>query len=123
MGEEIRRVPSWWEHPEIAQRKYWESDLHRGNKYYQPLHDESYEDARQKWLDGLESRMYGPHPDYEVGQDYWKCNGGPPDREYYRPAWKDGEATYYQIYETVSEGTPVSPVFGTEDEMIKWLVE
>jgi hypothetical protein len=29
--------------------------------------------------------------------------------------------TAYQIYENVTEGTPVSPVFVTQDEMRSWL--
>lgn len=28
----------------------------------------------------------------------------------------------YQVWETVSEGSPISPVFKTEDEVVKWLV-
>jgi hypothetical protein len=28
--------------------------------------------------------------------------------------------THYQVYETVSEGTPVSPVFATEEEIVLW---
>jgi hypothetical protein len=44
-----------------------------------------------------------------------------PDAEYYRPAWNPEEMTAYQIYESISEGTPVSPVFETEDDMRDWL--
>ena len=32
------------------------------------------------------------------------------------------EPTCYQMYETVSEGTPVTPVFETEDELVDYLV-
>lgn len=31
--------------------------------------------------------------------------------------------TAFQIYENVSEGTPVSPVFATPAEMSRWLVD
>ncbi|MBU2709049.1 hypothetical protein KCM76_23840 [Zooshikella marina] len=39
------------------------------------------------------------------------------------PLWYTSEAekTCFQIYENVSEGTPVSPVFESKDEMVKWL--
>jgi len=48
----------------------------------------------------------------------------PPDRESYRGhPWHEGEATAYQVYETVSEGTPVSPVFSDEASMCTWLHE
>jgi hypothetical protein len=30
--------------------------------------------------------------------------------------------TAYQIYEDVTEGTPVSPVFGTVEELQRWLI-
>lgn len=39
----------------------------------------------------------------------------------FRPDWPAGAATWYQAYETVSEGTPISPPFATEDELIEWL--
>jgi hypothetical protein len=34
-----------------------------------------------------------------------------------------GEArcTSYQLYENVSEGTPVSPIFSTQEELFAWL--
>lgn len=38
------------------------------------------------------------------------------------PAWLPDEAICYQIYENVSEGTPVSPVFETTDELENWIV-
>jgi hypothetical protein len=37
-------------------------------------------------------------------------------------AYRLDEATHFQIYETVSEGTPVSPVFADEPAMIAWLI-
>ena len=52
---------------------------------------------------------------------YWECDG-PPDREYYRPKWTDEERTAYQMYETVSEGTPVTPVFDTPEGLVDYLV-
>lgn len=32
------------------------------------------------------------------------------------------EKTCYQIYENVTEGTPVSPIFDSKEEMEKWLI-
>lgn len=45
----------------------------------------------------------------------------PPEREYYR-SWKDEDATWFQVWETVSEGTPVTPPFATKEELIDYLV-
>ena len=111
MGREIRRVPPNWEHPRDR----------RGN--YQPLHDEEYETAAKKWVDAFLKWENGKDPDREEYETryYWDWAGGPPDEEYYRPAFTD-EPTHYQIYETVSEGTPTSPVFATLDEMKGWLI-
>jgi hypothetical protein len=116
MGREIRRVPISWEHPRDR----------RGN--YIPLYDETYERARETWLDGLQQWLAGTHPELlrspELSEmDYWEWCGGPPDRESYRPRWTDDQELGYQIYETVSEGTPVSPVFPTTEALVGWLLK
>lgn len=41
---------------------------------------------------------------------------------YYRPAWTDAERNGYQLYETVTEGTPLTPSFETPAQLINWLV-
>jgi hypothetical protein len=33
----------------------------------------------------------------------------------------DERKTAFQIYENVSEGSPISPIFGTLEELSKWL--
>jgi hypothetical protein len=53
---------------------------------------------------------------------YWQWAGDPPDPKYYRPEWTS-EPTHYQVYETVSEGTPVTPHFATKEELVEYLVE
>jgi hypothetical protein len=57
----------------------------------------------------------------EPDMRYWDWDGGPPDPAYHRPRWKKGEATWYQMYETVSEGTPVTPPFATKEELAEHL--
>jgi hypothetical protein len=118
MGREIRRVPPDWEHPRDE----------RGN--YIPLYDEDYTIAADGWLAQVMAWERGDDPDREVAarqygdRYYWDWDGGPPDRDRYRTrAWTAEEATAYQIYETVSEGTPVSPVFASLDALIAWLVD
>ena len=34
-----------------------------------------------------------------------------------------GEATHLQMYETISEGTPISPVMETPEELAQWLFD
>lgn len=110
MGREIRRVPKGWEHPKNE----------RGD--YRPLYDCDFETKAQEWLKECAEWEAGTHPD-KPGHEcyYWQWAGDPPNEDYYRPKW-DAEPVCYQIYETVSEGTPTSPVFETLDEMKVWLV-
>ena len=35
----------------------------------------------------------------------------------------DGEKSCYQLYENVSEGTPISGVFDSKSELVVWLTE
>jgi len=121
MGREIRRVPATWQHPVDA----------RGE--YRPFYDEAYRPACEEWLkdfDSWRNRTYTFDRENWVFADqtyaetpyYWDWSGPPPNRDCYRDQeWTAEDATAYQVYETVSEGTPVSPVFGTEDEMRAWL--
>jgi hypothetical protein len=36
------------------------------------------------------------------------------------PDFPEGTATGWQLYETTSEGTPVSPIFATAEELAAW---
>lgn len=59
-----------------------------------------------------------------------RCSGNgtvydPPEMEAKKDAWEPTEPPTgegYQVWETVSEGSPISPVFPTADELVKWLV-
>jgi len=43
--------------------------------------------------------------------------------EEHMPDWPAEERTHYQMYETCSEGTPISPVMETPDALARWLAE
>lgn len=111
MGREIRRVPLDWEHPR-------DEDGH-----YIPLHDRTYEEAAEEWLQALLRWEAGEDPARERSgiRYYWEYAGPPPEPEHYRPAW-ESEPTGFQVYETVSAGTPVSPVFASLDDLRAWLL-
>jgi hypothetical protein len=113
MGREIRRVPENWQHPK------------NDNGHFKPLYDRSFEEAAAQWKENFRKWESGEDPDHAAHPEYefWEWEGDPPNREYYRPAWKSEEATCYQIYETVSEGTPTSPVFRTRTALRDWLTE
>lgn len=112
MGREIRRLPPNWEHPK------------RSDGSYQPMYDSNYIEECEEWLKGL----YEFEEKKKLGaldakcQYYWEYWGGFPDEEYYH-SYKAEDATWFQLYETVSEGTPLTPPFATEDELIDYLVE
>lgn len=114
MGREIRRVPKGWEHP-VDERGH-----------FRALYDEPFEEAAKKWLDEANLWAQGKHPDQADGDVkypfYWQWSGNPPDANSYRPAFT-APADAYQIYETVSEGSPVSPVFETIEAMIEWMIK
>ncbi len=122
MGREIRRVPPDWEHPKN----------YRGD--HQPMHDESYTVEIKEWVAGFQQWLRGEHPDqikYAGGESnmsptplaYADWLGDAPNRTYCRTRdWTDDEATAYQLYETVTEGTPISPVCQTREELIDWIV-
>lgn len=45
----------------------------------------------------------------------------PPNPEEYMPEFGE-RATAYQVYENVTEGTPISPVLETKEALIDWLM-
>lgn len=113
MGREIRMVPPNWEHPRWTADDT--SDRHRIGKI-RPTYDQDYESAAKEWLAELAAFKPTEYANY-----YWEWAGGPPDETAYRPAFTE-EPTWFQVYETVSEGTPVTPPFATQDELIDYLV-
>ncbi len=106
MGREVRMVPPNWKHPKTE----------RDAGQPQPMHKGTYEAAREKWLKELAEWDPAQHE----GLDYWEYEGPPPDRPYYEP-FSVAEATWFQLWETVSEGTPVSPPFATKEELAAYL--
>ena len=123
MGREVRRVVPNWEHPQVT--KYNPFKMKQETSY-QPLYDCSYREAAAEWRKEFTEWEGGERQKYlaENGEDYeyWDYNGMPPVKEYYRPDWKSEEMTWFQVYETVSEGTPVTPPFATQEELIDYLV-
>lgn len=123
MGREARRVPKNWKHP-----KNYVSDL-------KPLHDNftkrlrDWNEGYKKWQQGLYHSYAKDKPEWEPISDKYKdmsyeeYNSERPQQEDYMPDWSDEERTHYQMYETTSEGTPISPVFATPEELATWLVD
>jgi len=107
-----------WKHPT-------EINYARGRAVeFVPLMRESYREASEAWVvelatwtpsdeDGArfpwEDGALGPHPDDE--------------NEPRMPYWPEAERTAWCVYESVTDGTPISPVFKTRDELVAWLMQ
>lgn len=125
MGREVRRVPRDWQHPV-------DEDGH-----YIGLMSGAYEDAAYE---------------YEVGAAAWECgwiayvvegpwmrrsesksaplcasfdawHGERPRPDQYMPAWPEEQCAHFMMYETTSEGTPISPAFETPEALARWLAD
>lgn len=116
---EIRKVAPNWSHPVM---------FRNGNMEFVPLLKSFSEDLRnweresKEWEDGTHEDLvkgYVSKDYYPTLEDYEPK----PERESYMPEWSSEEATWLQVYETVSEGTPISPAFATPEELIDYLVE
>lgn len=99
MGREVRPVAFDWEHP----REF--GTYSDGSPRFVPL--QSREDLK------FALQSYAEHP------EDWE--DGAPDPAGYMPEIPEGAPYGWCFYETVTEGTPVSPVFATKDELAAWL--
>lgn len=116
-------VPKDWEHP-----KYSEDDVqYNPNRkdQFKPLYDEDYETASENWMLDFELWRQGKHESQpcEYCKYFWEYSSPPSEDSYRSRKWTPEEATCYQVYETVTEGTPVTPVFETQEALIEYLVE
>lgn len=122
MGRELRLVSKSWQHP-------MEDGL------YIPMFDFDVDSVWRQWLrcyvkwvnyelsDVIANEPennYSQSSPYEAFCDYSRI---PPNPKNYRPNWSLEERTCFQIYETTSDGTPISPVFETREAASQWLQE
>lgn len=117
MGREIRRVPANWEHPK---RQMWRPNRGYVDEY-QPMHDDAFAPKMREWYREWDAWERGEKPADAISETYVEYAGGPPDPAYHRPEWKASDMTWFQVYETVSEGTPVTPPFATPEELVDYL--
>ena len=116
MSRELRKVPSDWEHPR------------RSDGSLQPMFNNDYETDANNWLKDCILWSKGKHPSQsgKYTSDslyYWEYEGGPPDPEYYMPKFDPEQCTHFQMYETCSEGTPISQPMETPELLARWLAD
>jgi hypothetical protein len=128
MGREVRRVPKGWEHPKDDKGDLAPLHGHSFSKALDDWNEESY-----KWLEGLrkkytswdtlESFTWVKIDEEYKNMSYSEYAGECPAWKDYMPEWPIAEKTHLQMYETCTEGTPISPVMATPEELAKWLAD
>lgn len=132
MGREARRVPPDWQHPINQERPTWPD----GGTRYEPMFDgRSYERELREWAEGAVKWCDGLREGFEPGGEKWVPRlpddgkayedwaGTAPLHQNYMPVFAEGTATHWQMYETCSEGTPISPVMASPEELARWLAD
>lgn len=100
---------------------------------HKPLLGHSYPKRLLEWEEGKRQWARGLRFNYaeekwvlldDVGVDTWEeWEGDRPDPDDYMPDWPEAERTHYQMYETCSEGTPISPVTDSPEKLACWLAD
>lgn len=118
MGREVRMVPPNWEHP-----RFTKDDVPQGYEVgdYRRCFDKDYETAAAEWISSFEKWRAGELSIGSYCEYYWEYES-PPDESLCRPKFTE-PATWYQLYQTISEGSPVSPPFATKEELAAYLSE
>lgn len=114
MGREVRRVPANWSHPKRPNGQY--EPLFEGTDFTRRQLEWDYQAALWEAREH-EDQVYPQAADY----DFADWDVGRPRAEDYMPEWTEAEKTHFQMYETTSEGTPISPIFPTPEELACWL--
>lgn len=122
MGRTVRKVVEGWEHPRNEEGDYI------------PLFGGSYSHDLKEWIDRERQWNKGFKKDlltdeWVVVEDEYKkysyreWDGERPDKNDYMPDWSEEERTHIQMYEDTTEGTPISPVMETPEELARWLAD
>lgn len=136
MSLETRRVPKDWDHPKEIDSRYTAGftyiPLSDNFNYWNGLYEleaAQWEKGlyRKDWL-GKEADIWLPkEPWMTMSYDDYHRDGGrgfsPYDPKRYMPDWPEAERTHWQFYETVSSGTPVSPVMESAEALAQWLAD
>lgn len=119
MGRELRMVPKGWEHPKDDEGRYVPLFNSKPREVFLREVAEWYENQR---LWSLKQ-----HPDQlkydDTPRSFEDWDGGPPNPDDRMPCWETSERTHFQMYESTTEGTPISPVCESAEELARWLVD
>lgn len=124
MSREVRRVSADWQHPKNEDGNY--IPLYDGGGFAEA--DADWNTGFEKWRQGL-CRSYGsgetwePIPEKYRYMRFTEYHGGRPSPDDYMPDWPAEQRTHLMMYESTSEGTPISPAFETPEELARWLAD
>lgn len=122
MSREVRRVPVGWIHPTDESGSC--IPLFGGS--FSARLAEYKQDAGQ-WTLGYQRSGFGDEAEYKLrdrssaGITFEEWGGEIPKAENCMPDWPEAERTHYQMYETVTDGTPISPVCASPEALARWL--
>lgn len=111
---ELRRVPSNWTHPKDEKGNYiplFDGLLVERHNYKIML----YKSRAREGFATIDDMLYW------MGSPFTPCEDGLIDPKTATQGYTAFEATSYCLYETVTEGTPKSPVFDTLKDMAVWI--
>jgi hypothetical protein len=129
MSREVRMVTPDWQHPKDERGRF------------KPLLDgpfgerlDRWNEENAKWIAGFERHVdYSADPRNGVvswvpkapdrPRAFTDWDGPQPSQDDYMPEFAPGTATHLMMYETCTEGTPISPAFATPEELARWLAD
>lgn len=120
MGREIRRVPKKWEHPKTFNGNYKPlMDNYVGSLEYYKESVDNFIKYMTEVINKGKVKIYDtvyktPQEVYEYFTEDGQMN--PPEIENYMPS-----GSWYQLFENVSEGTPLTPAFEKPEDLVEWL--
>lgn len=120
MASIVRRVPKDWQHPKYEDGRY--IPLFDGMVFYKRI--THWDEGAQKWNEGFQTDFEGgwiPLTENNKNKTYSSWAGERPDPIDYTPLWRGDECTHFMLYEDISEGTPISPLFSTIEELHQWV--
>lgn len=148
MSREVRRVPADWKHPTHgrysdglprhvpmfdkphaeALREHLDEDLPawlEGERLWRvegkvKRHDGNVQSVEEVIADTEPHRRPAGAPTYQ----WWAGEmPSPPNPKDYMPDWPADQRTHFMMYETCSEGTPISPAFEKAEDLARWLTD
>lgn len=126
MSREIRMVPANWKHPKRDDGNYIalfdsNDNFDKEDKEWSFGYEQWQKGLYQDWTDG--DYKWVKIPDEFKDQRFTDYNGSRPSPDDSMPSWPEEERTHLVMYESTSEGTPLSPAFETPEELAKWLAD